>query len=262
MARDQLLSEETFFSEHTGIGLIGSTTLLKKALETLTYSSLCLPENIKSRGLQDIHNFYYRDDGLKLWNIIYEYVDGVLGCFYTSDDFVQRDKELQLWIEVIFEKAFLQRQSSGIPQSFTSLEQLVKFATMVIFTASVQHAAVNNGQFDNGGWMPNFPSSLRRPPPSRKGETKEEDILEALPDIGTTVHTMAALYLLSQKSSDYYSLGNSPEQLFVEPECLQLQEEFRTKLEMLSYDIKARNVGLALPYTSLDPQNIENSVAI
>ncbi|KAL2101696.1 hypothetical protein ACEWY4_003457 [Coilia grayii] len=262
MARDQLMSEEAFFSEHTGIGLIGSTTFLRKALETLTYSSLCLPENIKSRGLEDINNFYYRDDGLKLWNIIHEYVEGVLGYFYTSDDYVQRDSELQLWIKEIFEKAFLQRQSSGMPQCFTSLEQLVEFATMIIFTASVQHTAVNNGQFDIGGWMPNFPGSLRRPPPPSKGKVSEEDILETLPDIGTTVHTMTALYLLSQKSSDYYSLGNYPEQLFVEPKPLELTDDFRRKLEILSYNIKARNVGLPLPYTYLDPENIENSVAV
>ena len=51
--------------------------------------------------------------------------------------------------------------------------------------------------------MPNYPSSLRRPPPSSKGQAKEGDVLETLPDIGTTVHTMTALYLLSQKSSDH-----------------------------------------------------------
>ena len=43
---------------------------------------------------------------------------------------------------------------------------------------------------------------------------------------------------------------------------LELTDDFRRKLEVLSYDIKARNVGLPLPYTYLDPENIENSVAI
>ncbi|XP_076121993.1 polyunsaturated fatty acid lipoxygenase ALOX15B-like [Alosa pseudoharengus] len=262
MARDQLMSEEAFFSEHTGIGLIGSRMFLRKALATLTYSSLCLPENIKVRGLEEIPNFYYRDDGLKLWKIIHEYVEGVLGHYYTSDDYIQRDTELQLWIKDIYKKAFLERQSSEIPQSFTSLEELVKFATMIIFTVSVQHAAVNNGQFDFGAWMPNFPSSLKCPPPTCKGKAKEIDVLETLPDIGTTVHTMTALYLLGQKSSDHYSLGNYPEQLFVEQKPLELTDDFRRKLEVLSYDIKARNVGLPLPYTYLDPENIENSVAI
>lgn len=59
-----------------------------------------------------------------------------------------------------------------------------------------------------------------------------------------------------------YSLGNYPEQLFVEQKPLELMDDFRRKLEVLSYDIKARNVGLPLPYTYLDPENIENSIAI
>lgn len=59
--------------KHTAIGLTGSEMFLRKALDVLTYSSLCLPENINARGLGEIPNYYYRDDGLKLWNIIHEY---------------------------------------------------------------------------------------------------------------------------------------------------------------------------------------------
>ena len=33
-----------------------------------------------------------------------------------------------------------------MPQSFNTVEQVVKFVTMVIFTTSAQHAAVNSGQ--------------------------------------------------------------------------------------------------------------------
>ena len=50
--------------------------LLRLATASLTYSSLCLPENISDRGLGDVPNYYYREDGTKLWNIIdkYKYV--------------------------------------------------------------------------------------------------------------------------------------------------------------------------------------------
>lgn len=48
------------------------TNLMKKALSDLTYSSLCLPEDISDRGLESIPNFFYRDDGLQLWSFINE----------------------------------------------------------------------------------------------------------------------------------------------------------------------------------------------
>jgi hypothetical protein len=35
-----------------------------------------------------------------------------------------------------------------MPESFITVEAVVKFVTMVIFTTSAQHAAVNSGQVD------------------------------------------------------------------------------------------------------------------
>lgn len=48
-------------------------TLLKKSLSAITYSSLCIPEDIAERGMEAVPNFYYRDDGLRLWDIIHWY---------------------------------------------------------------------------------------------------------------------------------------------------------------------------------------------
>lgn len=47
--------------------------ILQRSLSSLTYSSLCIPDDIAERGLESVPNFYYRDDGLKLWDIIYRY---------------------------------------------------------------------------------------------------------------------------------------------------------------------------------------------
>lgn len=43
---------------------------MRRDLADLHYSYFFLPENVRARGLDSIPNNLYRDDGLKLWNII------------------------------------------------------------------------------------------------------------------------------------------------------------------------------------------------
>lgn len=147
----------------------------------------------------------------------------------------------------IFQWNCLFHRFSGIPKTFTTVAELVKFVTMVIFTSSAQHASVNSGQvnpftlqlwsiimllflwsgllcfsggmrqmrgnlyvhlslqYDYGGWMPNTPISLQRPPPTTKGTTSEATMLQTFPDVNTTAQGMATMWLLSKQSSDFVS---------------------------------------------------------
>ncbi|XP_063074138.1 hydroperoxide isomerase ALOXE3-like [Engraulis encrasicolus] len=262
MARNKLISKDGAINKYAGVGGQSLTEVLKRATASLTYSSLCLPDNIAERGLETVPNYYYRDDGLKLWSIINKYVDGFLQYYYQSDEHVQKDTELRDWVREIHNKGFLGNINSDIPSSFQTLAELVKFVTMVIFTASGQHAAVNNGQFEYGGWMPNYPSALRKTPPAEKDEATEETFLETLPDIGTTVNGIAVLKLLSTKSTDHYPLGKFPEDLYDERVPVKITDNFQKDLKELSSSIQKRNKKLVLPYTYLDPKKIDNSVAI
>uniref|UniRef100_UPI0037E842FB hydroperoxide isomerase ALOXE3-like n=1 Tax=Semicossyphus pulcher TaxID=241346 RepID=UPI0037E842FB len=243
-------------------GYDGLIELMRKALSELTYSSLCLPENISARGLESIPNFYYRDDGLKLWDIINSFVKAVVGHYYPSDSEVQKDTELQDWISEIFTHGVLGNKASGFPAHFNTVEEVIKFITMVIFTATAQHAAVNNGQFDYHFWTPNGSLLLHKPPPTTKGQSSMETILENLPDVGETVIFAAMAWLLSDKYADEVPLGAYPEERFDEPALKRMIKEFQAELSYLSEAITARNSELEIPYTYLNPNQVENSVAI
>ncbi|XP_038126929.1 polyunsaturated fatty acid lipoxygenase ALOX15B-like [Cyprinodon tularosa] len=262
LARKTLISEEGVFTKFSASGGDGMITILRRSLTSVTYSSLCVPEDIAERGLKDIPNFYYRDDGLRLWNIINRFVCGVLSHYYKSDHEVKQDSELQQWILDIFEHGFLSHPCRGIPQKLNTVDELIKFVTMVIFTGSAQHAAVNTGQYDYGGWMPNTPISLKLPPPTKKGEATEETMLKTLPDVNVTVQGMATMWLLSQQSSDFVPLGQYPEEHFSEETPRQMIKKFQKELKELSAAIKQRNKELKVPYTYMDPEEVENSVAI
>uniref|UniRef100_A0A8C8XSC1 Arachidonate 15-lipoxygenase type B n=1 Tax=Panthera leo TaxID=9689 RepID=A0A8C8XSC1_PANLE len=53
----------------TGIGLGGFSELIQRCMEELSYTALCLPEDIRARGVEDIPGYYYRDDGLQIWGV-------------------------------------------------------------------------------------------------------------------------------------------------------------------------------------------------
>uniref|UniRef100_A0A3P9CVL9 Hydroperoxide isomerase ALOXE3-like n=1 Tax=Maylandia zebra TaxID=106582 RepID=A0A3P9CVL9_9CICH len=263
LARRLLISEIGAFTQFASSGGEGMFTILKRSVSSMTYSSLCMPDNIAERGLEAVPNFYYRDDGLKVWDIIHRFVQGMLGYYYKSDSEVQQDSELQKWIlDILNMVSFLKQKQVGIPQTFTCVTELVKFVTMVIFTCSAQHAAVNSGQYDYGGWMPNTPISLQLPPPTTKGTTSEATMLATFPDVNVTVKGMATVWLLSKQSSDFVPLGQYPEEHFIEEIPRKILKDFQMELEDLSLVIKARNKRLEVPYTYMDPAELENSVAI
>ncbi|XP_033940143.1 polyunsaturated fatty acid lipoxygenase ALOX15B-like [Pseudochaenichthys georgianus] len=262
LARNQLISKNGTYTEFAAAGGEDMMKLLKRSLSSLTYSSLCIPEDITERGLETVPNFYYRDDGLELWDIIQSFVDRMLKFYYNNDAEVKKDTELQKWISDIFEHGFLSQESTGIPQRFNTVKELVKFVTMVIFTCSGQHSAVNSGQYDYGGWMPNSPSSMQLPPPTRKGKTNQDTILQTLPNKGVTANAMSALWLLSKSSSDYVPLGQYPNAHFNESNPCEQIKYFQGMLQALSANIKIRNLLLEVPYTYMDPEKVENSVAI
>ncbi|KAM7008635.1 arachidonate 12-lipoxygenase, 12R-type-like [Tautogolabrus adspersus] len=262
LARAALISETGVFTKFAASGGEGMITILKRSLSSMTYSSLCIPDDITERGMESVPNYYYRDDGLKLWEIIHRFVRGVLCHYYKTDAEVHQDSELQKWIQDIFEHGFLSQSCTGIPQSFDSVDELIKFVTMVIFTCSGQHSAVNSGQYDYGGWMPNTPISLQRAPPTTKGTTSEATMLQTLPDVNTTAQGMSTLWLLSKQSTDFVALGQFPEDHFCEEIPSKLIVDFQGELEILSTVIKTRNKSLEVPYTYMDPTLLENSVAI
>lgn len=57
-------------------------------------------------------------------------------------------------------------------------------------------------------------------------------------------------------------LGHYPEDHFTEEIPRQLQKDYKAELDKLSITINNRNKTLEIPYTYLDPKNVENSVAI
>ncbi|EMP29684.1 Epidermis-type lipoxygenase 3 [Chelonia mydas] len=262
LARTFLISSGGVFDRAIATGRPGLAELLRKGLENLTYTTLCLPDDIQERGVGSLQSYYYRDDGLKIWAAIESFVSGIVGIYYRTSLSVQSDHELQAWVGEIFTKGFLGRQASGVPSTLGTAAELTKYLTMVIFPCSAYHAAVNSGQFELAVFMPNYPSSMRKPPPRNKAKVTLKEFLDTIPEMNTTSLILSVLWVLRNEDKDMRPLGTYPEEHFTEHGPKQLMAAFQDRLAEISREIEERNQSLALSYNYMYPPNIENSTAI
>ncbi|XP_025773601.1 arachidonate 5-lipoxygenase [Puma concolor] len=243
----------------------GHVQMVQRAMQDLTYTSLCFPEAIKARGMdstEDIPYYFYRDDGLLVWEAINTFTAEVVGIYYKSDQVVAEDQELQDFVKDVYVYGMRGKKTSGFPKSIKTREKLSEYLTVVIFTASAQHAAVNFGQYDWCSWIPNAPPTMRAPPPTTKGVVTIEQIVDTLPDRGRSCWHLGAVWALSQFQDNELFLGMYPEEHFIEKPVKEAMARFRKNLAAIVSVIAERNKNKKLPYYYLSPDRIPNSVAI
>ena len=167
-----------------------------------------IKRNTKERGVEDpkkLPGYYYRDDGFKIWDAMGTFVRNVIDDFYQDDAAVAGDVELQHWAQDIHTRGFPgyygAEDGHGFPKQIDSKETLIELCTLIMFTGSAQHAAVNFGQYTYYGYVPNAPCGLRRPPPTKKG-ADYQDLMNCLPGKHTSFLFISTVYILSQHSPD------------------------------------------------------------
>ncbi|CAJ0940918.1 unnamed protein product [Ranitomeya imitator] len=123
-------------------------------------------------------------------------------------------------------------------------------------------AASLNVTFDFYSWMPNGSPTMKSPPPSTKGATTLQTVLDSLPDVNTTATGLVTVWQLGNEPLDRRRLGNYREAHFIEETPKKLIQEFQMKLNEISKIINDRNQTRRLSYLYLDPKKIENGVSI
>ncbi|XP_067412557.1 hydroperoxide isomerase ALOXE3-like [Emydura macquarii macquarii] len=262
LVRTNLIQPGGILDKASATGRHGMLKLLAKGMENVTYESLCLPDDLEARGVTSLPQYYYRDDGLRIWTAVESFVSGIIHLYYKRDAAVQDDSELQAWVAEIFAEGFLGRKSSGVPSTLQTMAELIKFLTMIIYCSSARHAAVNSGQFDFAAWMPNSPATLKAPPPTTKGTATLQSVLDTLPAVNATCALLSLLAVVSYEPGDLRPLGYYPDQHFTEEEPKQLIATFQACLAEISKEIRQRNKSLPISYPYLDPAEVQNSVSI
>lgn len=233
------------------------------------FNESSLPKVLKARGVdnpQYLPNYPYRDDGLLIWNAIYEWVASYLTLFYADDSSVQNDAVIQAWIQDLTAPdggqmtGIGERATEDSPVTIQTLTYLIEAVTLIIFTASANHAAVNFPQASFMTYMPNMPLAGYREAPKTTVGISEQDYLDLLPPLCQAESQMNMTYLLG--SVYYTTLGNYGKSYFSDNRVQDLLKVFHEKLFDIELEIAARNEARPIEYDVLRPSRIPQSINI
>ncbi|KAE9588112.1 Seed linoleate 9S-lipoxygenase-3 [Lupinus albus] len=126
-----------------------------------------------------IEDYPYAVDGLEIWNAIKTWVQDYVSLYYTSDDTLEKDTELQTWWKELVEVGHGDLKDKPWWPKMKTCKELVEACTIVIWTASALHAAVNFGQYPYGGFILNRPTLSRRFMPEKGSAEYEENLVKA-----------------------------------------------------------------------------------
>ena len=137
--RNSLFKEKDVVDQVFSVGVSGALKLIE---DNTNFSNLNFPKTMEERGFPEdesdgVKDFFFRNDGYKLWNILKLYVQRIVYKIYPADSSVSKDKKLQEFSRSIADKS--RGNIAGFPAAIHTRGSLVTTLTMILFTPSVLH---------------------------------------------------------------------------------------------------------------------------
>lgn len=239
-----------------------SRVLAVLGLQSYGFNSAILPKQFQQRGVDDpnlLPVYPYRDDALLVWDAIHQWVWDYLNLYYPTDETIHKDIALQTWAAEISAYDGGRIPDFGEDGGIKTLNYLIDATTLIIFTASAQHAAVNFPQKDLMGYAAAIPLAGYLPASTLKREVTEQDYLNLLPPLD---QAQRQYNLLSLLGSVYYNkLGEYEQGYFTDEKVKPLLQAFQSHLQQVENTIKERNLHRPA-YEYLLPSKIPQSINI
>jgi|TARA_R100001244_G_scaffold44182_16_gene40123 arachidonate 15-lipoxygenase len=225
------------------------------------------PVDFAERKVADaarLPDYAYRDDALLVWDAIHDWAEQYINIYYCDDEAVTGDTELAQWAASIASEGHI----VGF-KPITSRAQLVDVCTMIIFTASAQHAAVNFPQRTIMTFAPAVTGAgWTAAPTEQKGHSKAE-WLDYMPPMSLGLLQLSSLELLGSvyyRPLGDYRTNRFPYQSWFQDPSITGDEgplaRFQAGLRAVESRIIARNQRRMHPYVYLQPSQIPTSTNI
>ncbi|XVF40490.1 hypothetical protein PTKIN_Ptkin01aG0117700 [Pterospermum kingtungense] len=214
---------------------------------------IAVPDPTEPHGLKLlIEDYPYANDGLLIWSAIEKLVRDYVKYYYPDASSIRSDPELNEWYyESIHVGHADIRHESWWPRLSTP-EDLVSILTTLIWIASAEHAALNFGQYNYGGYVPVRPSYMRRLVPNEHDPEyanfladPEGYFLSSLPSLREITFLMSVLDILSTHSPDEEYLGDRKDlsTWTGDPEIIEAFYRFSMDMRMVEKEIQKRNAN-------------------
>lgn len=240
------------------VGRDGALDLSKRHVN---FTSLHFPDMMEERGFPEVRaslglsgqggsqlDWKFRDDGYSLWGALARYMEAVVVRIYTSDLALARDTALQRWAQSIGEEGNL----PGFPTQLNTRAELARTLTMIVFGASVQHTALNDGHYLYS-YAPHRPTLLKKWMPSTSEDLPWSWLLTALPSLQQAAGAYSTTNLLSMPTPCNLLPYMKTPGLYPD-----LRAQLAKDLQQISGHIQKREHS----YGYLDPQRVHCSINI
>jgi len=225
------------------------------------------PVDFAERNVADpakLPDYAYRDDALLVWSAIHDWAEQYINIYYADDDAVTGDSELALWAASIASEGHI----VGF-KPITSRAQLVDVCTMIIFTASAQHAAVNFPQRTIMTFAPAVTGAGWTAAPTEQTGHNKAEWIDYMPPMSLGLLQLSSLELLGsvyyRPLGDYCTNRFPYESWFQDPAIIGDEgplARFQAGLRAVESRIVARNQRRMHPYVYLQPSQIPTSTNI
>ncbi|KAJ4289623.1 hypothetical protein N0V90_010952 [Kalmusia sp. IMI 367209] len=224
-----------------------------------------LEANLRNRGLIDSHgpelrDFPYYEDASVIHKELRKFVATFVKSFYSSDNIVRGDRELQAWAA----EANGDAKAIDFPTKFKTRDALIDALTHIAHLVSTVHHSVNtNNLLSISATLPFHPASLYKPVPTTKGNTS---VVEYLPPLAASlgqlqVDSLFARPLLANTNRSLAYMFDSPTFLGGTNKQTQIAAEtFKKAMQKFSKQVQGRTFdedglsqGTPFVWQALDP---------
>ena len=267
------LAVETLINEGGPIdaffgGTISSSQLAAvKARLSFDFAKKMTPVDFAERQVADpnkLPDYPYRDDALLVWQAIQDWAKQYIEIYYIDDEAVVNDTELAQWAISIASEGHI----VGF-ETISTRAQLIDVCTMIIFTASAQHAAVNFPQRTMMTFAPAVTGAGWAAAPAKQKDRDKGEWLDYMPPIALALEQLSSLFLLGsvyyRPLGDYRTNRFPYESWFQDPAITGSEgplARFQAGLRAVEARIVARNQRRMHVYEYLQPSLIPTSTNI